>query len=417
VAQPTDRRQRTLEAAADESGAFRIANAPFGMYEIAVAGQYAPAAAGGWPNVEVESPTAVHVDLIAKPYRWSTIRGRVTYSDHAPAPYAHVNAWSSETITDLSGGFALYDVPPGRHEIRVTAIDGAVWNGEAAAGDEHFVVVLERAGGIAGTVGGAGPLWYIATKYKTDVGRWTAEVRDGRFSIEGIPSGSYVLQLFPPQAGGPLMDRLATPEAEATVAVLPGQTSMIHVVAENDRNGSGTVAGRALLYPSEQPAADISCVAAGTSTTVQADGNFEISGVTAGTVAVQCYSPMSMTGPMTLGETLATVSDGAVVNVTVWTVRAELDNVGDFGAKLVPAQGVLPKAMMFHAVEPNGPAHVAGLEDGDVLVAVGGTRADGHFAQIATYYAQTRPPGTQVVLRVRRVGVDADLEFELKVRR
>jgi S1-C subfamily serine protease len=126
---------------------------------------------------------------------------------------------------------------------------------------------------------------------------------------------------------------------------------------------------------------------------------------------------MSMTGPMTLGETLATVSDGAVVNVTVWTVRAELDNVGDFGAKLVPAQGVLPKAMMFHAVEPNGPAHVAGLEDGDVLVAVGGTRADGHFAQIATYYAQTRPPGTQVVLRVRRVGVDADLEFELKVRR
>jgi S1-C subfamily serine protease len=188
----------------------------------------------------------------------------------------------------------------------------------------------------------------------------------------------------------------------------------VHLVAENERSGSGTIVGRTLDYPSGDVAIGLSCSAAGRTAAVDDAGGFEIADVTSGRLVVDCRSSStSLTGPMSAGEVLTNVDDGTVVEVTVHVVSFDTDRMGHIGARLTHALSSSPEAASFTAIDADGAAAMAGVVEGDVLVTVDGAPAQGEYRQAATSYIHTRPAGQTITLRVWRPGDDATFDIAL----
>jgi S1-C subfamily serine protease len=139
---------------------------------------------------------------------------------------------------------------------------------------------------------------------------------------------------------------------------------------------------------------------AGNGVRTDRDGAFELTSAPAGDIAVVCHGSGSTHSD---GLRLVTVPPSQRLEVDVPVVRIRQDVsviLAGIGADF-DEQSFIAR---FHRVRPGGPAATAGLQDGDVVIAVDGAAVTELSPRGVWFLVANREPGTTVKLTVRRAG-------------
>jgi carboxypeptidase family protein len=293
-----------LRADAGADGRFRIEKVPPGSYGL---GAVAAGHAGRRIDVEVSSRQAV-IDLgdIALE-RGLAIRGRVRTSSGAPVPDAQITTggfdiWGatfSETRSDADGSFVLAGVTPAPTRVSVRATGFASVNKTMTPGADPVDLILTAGASVTGIVveDGDRPLdAYRIVANPVDHasrGEGTAEKSvgstDGRFLLEDLAEGTYVLQVLVP-------DR--APATLSGVRVSAGRTTDAGIIrvprggvvrgTVTDTAGAAVVGATVKAYAPTQDAMEWS---EQFQTLSEPSGAFEIRGVPDGTRQIVAKHP------------------------------------------------------------------------------------------------------------------------------
>ncbi len=203
-----------LRGEAGQDGRFRIERVPAGAFVLGVtarrfAGQRVEGAArGGESLVDVG-------DILLEP--GLAIRGRLRMREGVPVAEAALHAFQggmmrggtpSQTRSEADGSFTLPGLSLGPYQLRVTAPGFAPLQTTVAAGAEGVDLVLERGGAITGVVVEEGDrpvdAYRITANPAKPESQFSGETvktvgsPDGRFVLEDLSTGDYVLQILAP---------------------------------------------------------------------------------------------------------------------------------------------------------------------------------------------------------------------------
>ncbi|HVV86326.1 MAG TPA: carboxypeptidase regulatory-like domain-containing protein [Kofleriaceae bacterium] len=332
--------------------------------------------------------------------------GRMAHELHAP--------WQSDdrpVVTDASGAFAVHDLADGAYTLRAYRKGGGETIAAHVATGTSVAMVIRATGSIAGVVtSAAGPpddLTITVADGTSGVARTEVFAGNGgRFAMRDLPAGSYAVTAVAAAgrahanvtiAAGEHRDDLALALAGdlrvrgrivdlATGAPLSGQ-----VVSMSSR-----VEGRELPMfgddnraPSSQPTGD--------------DGRFEVEApVGLDVLTTSAVGPIDdhwdSLYPVDLDSSAAPVDLGDIPEV-----KATLDSplqAGHFGFDFVPRESPPPTPVAqlqvtVSSVEAGGPAAVAGLKPGDVIVSIDGQDVRAAHTSLASSLLLV-PPGTAV---------------------
>lgn len=386
-----------FRTSARADGSFELRALDAGRYLVRVA-KLEPAA-GSWPSVDVAAAGHAEVTLRVDQHAGRVIAGTVRFSDRSPASGARIRT-EGATVTTVQddGSFRIEDLVADAYTLRVLSGDGATTEvKDVRTGDEHVEIILQRPGSIEGTIAGNGDDWEVNVR-KSDGrggrGSWSSDVRGAHFLASGLSPGSYAIRVTGP--GG---------EGSASADVREGTTTPVTVSI----GASGTVSGRARVFPGGGAAAGLECRAGSDARGASGvDGAFSLPGAPPGMVRVRCSS--GNVGPsVRAGSAEVTLAAGGSASVDVWVVDIDVQRImsegqqADLGADLRPAAG---GNVALAGVVPGGPAAQAGLHDGDVVVSVDGADASGARSAPVDDYISARVPGTKLQMNVRRAGSD-----------
>ncbi len=238
------------------------------------------------------------------------IRGHVRDSAGRPIEGAEVQTWSEETAqtfsarADAGGAYVLAGLAPGMYSLTAHAAGMGRAERRAEAGASGVDIVLQPAGAITGTVvDDAGrPIqgFRVATRATTRGGYGgpppqTFGAADGRFTLEDVTEGSYVVEVSAP-------DRAAA--AVSGVKVGAGATVDVGTV----RLGAGGSVRGVVVDASSAPIAGASVAVSGPGreftratppVTTDSGGAFEFRGVTPGAAQVMVRHPSYAPGQVT----------------------------------------------------------------------------------------------------------------------
>jgi hypothetical protein len=300
--------------------------------------------------------------------------------------------------------YLLYAVGPTGDEVVVTGVK---------AGDSSVAIRLVAAGSIVANVSGfTEPVQIVAMHMHP---RPPVSARGGRFGAPGIP-----LDGLP--VGRYLVAALGEHEsAYAVVDVESGKT----VTAELVSAGLGSLEGRVVDFETGAGIAGMRCHAGlesgprwedervatdddlaamdGAMTSTDADGRFSLSMLPAGRVVVECRSPfwdLESTGAF------LTLRPDELARVELPTVATDLRSSG--------MSFRLDGGTTVEWVVAGGGASLAGLQVGDVVLEVDGKSVEGLTGATVERLARRRPPGSYVVLTVRRGSAALSIQIALQ---
>jgi RNA polymerase sigma factor (sigma-70 family) len=376
-----------------------------------------PASGGDFPPITLADGTSevTGVVLAVRLDRLS-IAGRVVDEGGAPVPDARVAAemmspgvaprfgrWlhQASAVTDVDGRFAIGDLSAGAYALQARSSAGAesVIDG-IAAGRDDVAIVLPSPGSIEGTLAGFHETPRVSA-LRQDAGTsrtvTNGEVSGTAFTMRAVTPGTYLLDA-----------RTGTEAASARVEVVAGRTSQVTL----STTGSGTVTGRVRDFRSGAPVEGMTCVPwprvgvnrtsgpVGDGVRTDPDGRFELTSVPAGDIAIFCHGRGSYAEAVyTNGQRLVSMEPGQRLEIDVPVVKmAEGGVLAGIGADLDRAVFV-PR---LDRVQPGGPAASAGLQDGDIVIAVDAASVT-ELSPLGVWVLITnRPPGATVRLTVRR---------------
>ena len=114
----------------------------------------------------------------------------------------------------------------------------------------------------------------------------------------------------------------------------------------------------------------------------------------------------------------ATAAETPAAVVPIALARGVADEIIDEGAASHPVIGVTARDVtggagaLVAALDADGPAAAGGIEPGDIIVAVGGTRVASAAEMVATL--REHEPGDRIAIEVARAGGQVDCEVELE---
>jgi hypothetical protein len=396
-------------AVADAGGGYAISGLPAGSVSLGAAAGEARGTAG---PVELPAGGAVRVDLVLGA---GTLAGVVVDGAGDPVAGATVAAWPEggsrdlavTAVTGTDGTFDLRGLPEGIH--RVEAVRGE------ARGERRGVA--PGAAGLRVEIGGG----YLV----------------GSVFVGRSPATDFTLAVSPlePGRGGARTERILAVDGRFRISVGPGRwevrasapgASAATVVAEVPEGGDsaqvrielapgGTVAG-VVLDPEGRPveAARVSTSRFGTwpsggsgddagapRTATGPDGRFVLAGVPAGRVPLFAFHP----GYRPARPVSVEVAAGEEARVELRLLPADPrgavgEEEGTFGG-IGMALGRTRDGVVAFGIVPGGPAHEAGIRNGDRIHAVdGGPVEDRPLEEIVQRIRG--PVGTPVILELSR---------------
>ena len=294
-----------LSADAPAEGGFRLTRVPPGSVTFtAAAGRFAPrridvALADKRPErdlgtITLESGLAIH--------------GVVQDGRGRPVADAQVNTQRgvaglpAAATTGADGAFTLGGLEAGRYRVSAQAPGIGKAERDVEAGGDRVVLVVQQTGGITGAVvdatGAPVRAYRVVARPQPSLSRPSAgglgarldvESADGRFAVDDLPPGTYVLALIAP-------DR--EPGGVSQVVVTPGEVVDVGAI-RLDAGGvvrgvvvdAGGAAVAGAVVSAALPRRMMLTLAAASETGSDATGAFELRGVPAGAVRVTARHP------------------------------------------------------------------------------------------------------------------------------
>ncbi|MBA3459917.1 MAG: sigma-70 family RNA polymerase sigma factor [Deltaproteobacteria bacterium] len=349
------------------------------------------------------------------------IAGTVVDGDGAPVPDVRVVAelvpddgeprlpWGAPDpadTTDVDGRFSIRDLDTGTYALRARSATGVdVTLAGIRAGRRDVTLVLPAPGAIDVTVVGFKTAPEVSAVRSTT---WSAPVaatlQGNVYVLRNLSPGSYIVTA-----------RTAGEAASAVVEVAAARTTRSTLTS----TGSGAVAGHVREFRTGKPiegmtcravprlAADTTVIAQGDGVRTDAQGAFMIPAAPAGQIAVSCDG---LSSNYSDGLRLVTLQAAQRIDVDVPVVGAtEVSGVtlASIGADRDPRALVV----RLIRIKPGGPAALAGLIEGDVVVTVDGVSVTELSPGGAWLLIWNRAPGTKTKLGVTRGGklVNAEL--------
>ena len=377
-----------------------------------------PASGGEFPPITLaDGDSEVTGVVLAVRLDRLSIAGRVVDQSGAPVPDARVAAemmspgvatrfgrWfhQASTVTDVDGRFSIGELSAGAYALQARSSVGAesVIDG-VAAGRDNVAIVLPSPGSIEGTLAGfhETPRVFALRQDARSSGTVThGAVSGNAFTMRTVTPGTYLLDA-----------RTGTEAASARVEVMAGRTSRVTL----STTGTGTVAGRVRDFRSGAPVEGLTCVPwprvgidrtsgwVGDGVRTDPGGRFELTSVPAGDIAIFCTHDQgtSADAVYTNGVRLVSMAPAQRLEIDVPVVKMSESGVlagigSDFDHTIF-----VPR---LDRVQPGGPAASAGLQDGDVVIAVDGASVT-ELSPLGVWVLITnRPPGTTVRVTIRR---------------
>ena len=376
-----------------------------------------PASGGEFPPITLaDGASEVTGVVLAVRLDRLSIAGRVVDESGAPVPDARVAAemmspgvptrfgrWfhQASTVTDVDGRFSIGELSAGAYALQARSSAGAesVLDG-VAAGRDNVAIVLSSPGSIEGTLAGF--------RETPRVFALRQSPRGSGFDVRGAVSGTTFIMRTATPGTYLVSARTGTEAASARVEVLAGKTSRLTLTT----TGSGTVTGRVRDFRSGAPVEGMTCVpwpmvgigkssgAVGDGVRTGPDGRFELTSVPAGDIAIFCHGGGSYADALyTNGVRLVSMAPAQRLEIEVPVVKISEGGVlAGIGADFDHTVFV-PR---LDRVQPGGPAASAGLQDGDIVVAVDAASVT-ELSPLGAWFLMTnRPPGATVRFTVRR---------------
>ncbi len=383
--------QDVLATEAGGDGRFALDGLPLGSAQVSIAGR---GHASRLVDVEVIAGTADLGDVILE--TGVTLAGRV--HTRSGQPIADARLWGYarridapgqiEGTTDSDGTFVLAGLDEGRYSLSVSALGYGGESLEVEAGNQNVDIVLQQGASVVGqVVDEAGrPVTAFQvhaqperTASRQSWGSWKdVESDDGRFSVDDVTAGSFVLQVTAPNRPAATLSHLV---------VAPGATVDVGRV----RLAAGGIVRGVVVDVHDAPVvgAHVTVVPAGQSDwsdggqpgDSDVSGAFEVTGVPTGPVTVVANHP-SYAVARTEGVTADPAKGPADARVVMHP-----------GARLEGTVRGRDQTSVFDARVQVMAGGVGGSSDDAIMVAPDGTFAADHLS-----------PGPATVLLMHRAG-------------
>ncbi|XYH99561.1 carboxypeptidase regulatory-like domain-containing protein [Sorangium sp. So ce1128] len=423
-----------------DDGSFAQAGLPPGDYRVSASeGPLVPVPPGGEPpgvRARVEAGKSARVTLVVA-RRNGEIHGRVVdeigepvtdafvhaeRETEGPAPPGASNAgrarWGafarSAVLTDPEGKFALGSLRQGAYTVHAYRKGGGEAFVEHVSPGDSVTVTLRPAGAISGTLTVAsGKVPEQFTVHAADKASMLFRSESfaftgGAFTIGDLPEGKYEVSTSTPEGAAAVEVALAPGEQRSGVvlALVPLASVKGQVVSLDD--GAPVAGVRFNVFPRKGMTAPRQSGFREGNVSDES-GRFEVKQTPSGAVVLVCMPSDPMSSPYDVAVLPVEAQPGAVTDVgRVVLPRRRIkpgDEPGDLGFAIKEGGGpdVDLTAQTFEVIEvrPRGPAALAGLQVGDVIVSVDGHDVRGKMGYLYRPLT-TVPAGTQVTLGLSR---------------
>lgn len=424
---------------ADDEGAFVFRGLPPGDYRVyALRGADPLPTPGMSPEdkpgtvVSISAEKQAEVTLVVQPLD-QVLSGVVVNHDGAPVPDAYIELqrtpegaaanhdaltrigwWGSmvhaPVVSDADGVFEVGGLAPGAYAVRAHHTMFGEALAEGVAPGDTLRLQMRGVTSISGTARAKGPapeaLWVGLDHAQGHASYAERFFRtDGRWQIDGIPVGTYTV-------------RVESVVGDATLPALELQPGNNTVDIELETRGSlsGVVVDLESGKPISGYHVNAETLRAGLMQddwnsrvrTTDADGAFKLDEVPAGSITVAVWPPNFEDATFDAAIRLARIAPGSHTNLSpLRLVRRRLgpdERPGDLGFLLKeddPNDISDETPLRVAVVRPDGPAAVAGMQVGDIVVTI-----DGHDVTRDNRYLSHRllqvPAGDAVAVGVAR---------------
>lgn len=315
----------------------------------------------------------------------------------------------AEALTDADGRFLLERLAPGRYNV-FAAILGRVGTTvpNVEAGRRDLTLTLTRGARLTGRVRDERGAPVASFQLELQLHRGPLEREfgstltvvdpEGRFAVEGLAPGTYTLRVGA-YSLAPAAPTVSVPPDTADVGpvdiTLPPGARLDGQVVK--RGGGGPIAGARVQVEGSVFGASLSTVFDAMTDT---SGRFTVDGLAPGTLSLS----VSAAGHDTRLVDRVTVGPGAPPLPPI-----ELNPVADGGTERMEMVGIgvvlsaRDDALVMGQVIPGGGAAEAGLQPGDAVVSVDGTKVV-ELGFPSAVRAIRGPEGSRVLLGIRRAG-------------
>ena len=431
VGQAPHRWQPPMSSLSD--GTFELKGLAPGDYQVSAA--YGGTAVGPFSrrkdepslkSVSVKVGTTTQVQLVLAE-RSGEITGRVVDENQAPVVDAFVQAvreaegpelpsvppWESTApvLSDREGAFALTHLAEGTYTVHAYREGGGSASVEHVKLGSTVTVAIQRTATLSGRLemaGGGSPDEFTVGVSSPEARLFRRESfvhTSGAWTISDLPEGNYQLFAEAPEGTAALELVLTRGETRSDIVLTLAPRATLRGRVSSLEDGSAVIGARVSAFSQSAMAATTSTM--DPAVTGEA-GQFELANVSIGAVTLLVMP----------GEPLSSAQDPAVVPFEVepgksgdvgslLVARRRLkpgQPAGDLGfalTELPPVMQFRPRTLEVGSVRPHGPAALAGLLVGDVIVAVDGHDVTGKLSYLYRTLASV-PAGTSVALRLAR---------------
>ncbi|WP_437509850.1 carboxypeptidase regulatory-like domain-containing protein [Sorangium sp. So ce1099] len=423
-----------------DDGSFAQAGLPPGDYRVSISeGPPVPGPPGAEPpgvRARVEAGKSARVTLVAA-RRNGEIHGRVVDEIGEPVTDAYVHAereaegpappgasnairarWGplsrSAVLTDPEGRFALGSLRQGTYTVHAYRNGGGEAFVEHVSPGDSVTVTLKPVGAISGTLTVAsGKVPEQFTVHAADHASMlfrseSFALTGGSFTIGDLPAGKYEVSTATPEGTAAVEISLAPGEQRTGVvlALVPLASVKGQVVSLDD--GAPVAGVRVEVVPRKGMATPRHGGFLDDNLS-DASGRFEVKQTPSGSVVLLCMPSDPMSSPHDAAVLPVEAQPGTVTDVGRVVLPKRRIKPGDepgnlgFAIKENGGPDVDLNAQTFEVIDvrPRGPAALAGLQVGDVIVSVDGHDVRGKMGYLYRPLT-TVPAGTQVTLGLSR---------------